>query len=74
MIEHVGSRRRILGWILRRLQPLVLRLWGAHLDRDTVANVTAAGFADVTARNLMLDFVKRIDAQKQPLDADQAME
>jgi len=63
MIEHVASRRRILGWILRRLDPLVTRLWGAHLDRDTVANVAAAGFAAVAARNLMFDFVKRIDAR-----------
>lgn len=66
MVEHVSSRRRILGWVLRRLDPLVARLWGAHLDRDTVASVAAAGFTDVTARNLMLDFVKRIEARAEP--------
>jgi len=62
LLEHVLSQVRPLRWLMRALDPLVSRLGGAHLDRETVASVGAAGFADVRAANLALDVVKRIEA------------
>jgi hypothetical protein len=48
---------------MRRLDPLPYHLWGAHLNRETVRSVTAAGFVHVEAADLSLDIVKRIAAQ-----------
>jgi phosphatidylethanolamine/phosphatidyl-N-methylethanolamine N-methyltransferase len=62
MLEHVLSERRYLRGIMKGLAPLVRRLCGASIDRDTVANVRAAGFSSVTAADLALDIVKRIEA------------
>lgn len=62
MIEHVLSRRWWLAPILKALDPVTTVLWGAHLTRDTVANVARAGFSNVASRDLALDFVKAIDA------------
>ena len=36
MLEHVASKRPILRWIMQRRDLLLLRLWGAHIARDTV--------------------------------------
>ena len=37
-------------------------IWGAHLDREAVANVCQAGSTDVRESDLFLDVVKRIEA------------
>jgi hypothetical protein len=47
---------------MRAVNPLVVRMNGANIDRDTVANVRAAGFVEVADEDLWLDVVKRIDA------------
>lgn len=62
MIEHVLSQRRWLAAISRALDPVTTALWGAHLTRDTVANVARAGFSHVESRDLALDVVKAIHA------------
>ena len=62
MIEHVRSDRWWLRPILRALDPLTARIWGAHLDRDTVGNLSRAGFSRVESRDLALDVVKAIRA------------
>lgn len=63
LLEHVLSRRPVLRTLLRWLDPITVRLWGAHVDRDTVGNVRAAGFADIEARDLALDVVKAVAAR-----------
>jgi len=62
LVEHVLSKKWWLRPILKGLDPLSARLWGAHLDRDTEANVTSAGFSRIVTRNLALDVVKAIHA------------
>jgi phosphatidylethanolamine/phosphatidyl-N-methylethanolamine N-methyltransferase len=64
LIEHVRSRRPLLGRLMAWLDPLVVRIWGAHIARDTVSNVRAAGFVDMSVDDLALDVVKRIVAVK----------
>ena len=63
LLEHTLSERPLLRRIMRWLDPIPFRIWGAHIDRDTVANVGAAGFVEVEAMNLYLDVVKRISAR-----------
>ncbi|MDO8616663.1 MAG: class I SAM-dependent methyltransferase [Dehalococcoidia bacterium] len=43
LAEHVRARNRVAGWIMDRLNPIVVRMMGANINRDTVANVTTAG-------------------------------
>lgn len=62
LIEHVLSRRWWLAPLLKALDPITTALWGAHLTRDTVANVAQAGFSHVESRDLALDVVKAISA------------
>jgi phosphatidylethanolamine/phosphatidyl-N-methylethanolamine N-methyltransferase len=63
MIEHVLSERpwlrRLMGW----LDPVTHRLWGAHIDRETVKTVIAAGFEVTEVQDLSGDVVKRILAR-----------
>jgi phosphatidylethanolamine/phosphatidyl-N-methylethanolamine N-methyltransferase len=63
LLEHVLSKRALLRAMMRLMNPLVLRLWGAHLDRDTVRNVEAAGFCDISAQALSLDIIEQIEAR-----------
>ncbi len=63
MFEHTGSRYFPVKQMLNWMTPLS-RALGPDLNRDTVANVAAAGFVGVRARNIYLDVVKTIYAQK----------
>jgi ubiquinone/menaquinone biosynthesis C-methylase UbiE len=63
LLEHVLSERPLLRVLLRRLDPVSFRLWGAHINRDTVKAVRDAGFADVVTTNLSFDIVRRIEAR-----------
>ena len=44
LLEHVRIDTPIMGWIMDRLNPLVVRIVGANINRRTVENVMAAGF------------------------------
>jgi ubiquinone/menaquinone biosynthesis C-methylase UbiE len=62
LLEHVLSERPLLRWLMRRLDPIPFHLWGAHLNRETVQTVQAAGFVRLDAEALSGDVVKRIVA------------
>ena len=64
LLEHVLSRRQPARWLMQRLNGMVRTLGGANLNRDTVANVEAAGFSVVDVRDLWSDVVKLIVAEK----------
>lgn len=63
LLEHVLSRRAVLRQLMQWLDPIPFHIWGAHIDRDTVANVRRAGFVDVVEADLSLDVVKRIEGR-----------
>lgn len=66
MFEHVRSRSRILGRMLD-IMTLYTRLAGTEMNRDTVANVTAAGFRVQSIESAYLDIILSIRAVKEPL-------
>jgi hypothetical protein len=45
------------------LNPLVVRLAGANINRRTVENVSAAGFGEVTVSTHMRGIIKLIEAR-----------
>lgn len=63
MLEHVRSNIRSLGRVMDMLNPLVVGLYGANINRNTVENVKKAGFDVYYEKNLALDIVKLIKAR-----------
>lgn len=63
MFEHTGSRLFPFGVMLNVMNPLMRKL-GPEVNRDTVANVRAAGFQVDKVTNIFLDVVKTIEATK----------
>jgi hypothetical protein len=49
--------------------PLVVRMMGANINRETVENVRRAGFTDLQVEELWLDILKRIEARAPGLAA-----
>lgn len=63
LLEHVMSEMVILRTLMRWMDPLTVRIWGAHVNRPTVQNVRNAGFLDVAVTRRSLDIVKQIVAR-----------
>lgn len=64
LLEHVRIDRPIIGRIMDFLNPLVVRLYGANINRRTVENVRRSGLNVESITNLgPLDVVKLIIAQ-----------
>ncbi len=61
MFEHTGSACFPFSVMLNVINPL-FRSLGPELNRDTVANVRAAGFEVCKVTNIYLDVVKIIEA------------
>lgn len=49
---------------MRKFDFVPSRLWGAHINRETVASVAAAGCVEVRRYDLSLDVVTRIEARR----------
>lgn len=62
MFEHTGSRYLPFSLLLDLMTPLVRR-FGPELNRDTVRNVSRAGFRVADVRHHFLDVVKTIVAE-----------
>ncbi len=65
LLEHTISHRPVLGRFLHLANPLVVRVMGANVNRETVENVRRAGFDDPKVQDLWLDVVKLIEARKE---------
>lgn len=61
MLEHVRSEQRIIGALMDMLNPIIVNLYGANINRRTIDNVKAAGFLHIEEVNLLGDIVKRIE-------------
>lgn len=62
LLEHVLSRQPILRALMRVANPIVVRLMGANINRDTLENVRRAGLTQVVADALWGDIVWLIEA------------
>ena len=63
-LEHVRPESRFRGKWFDRLNPLVVSIMGAHINRPTVRNIRQAGFIVEQEINLWSDIVKLIVARK----------
>jgi phosphatidylethanolamine/phosphatidyl-N-methylethanolamine N-methyltransferase len=64
LLEHVLSSKPKLAAIMNFLDPVVVRLFGAHINRETVKKVKASGFSSVRVGKESGDIFKLIEARK----------
>jgi ubiquinone/menaquinone biosynthesis C-methylase UbiE len=63
LLEHVRSNMPVVGRVMDLSNPVVVRLQGVNINRDTVENVKRAGFHILEVEDLFLDIVKLIVAE-----------
>ena len=63
LLEHVRINRPVLGTLMDLLNPVVVRMMGANINRQTVENVRRAGLKIVSVENLRGELVKLIHAR-----------
>ncbi len=64
LLEHVLSSRPALAWLMNIVNPLILNIFGANINRQTVKYVQACGFSHVYVQAMSGDLVKLIEAVK----------
>ena len=64
LLEHVLSTNRILGWLMNLANPLVVRIVGANINRQTAANVMKSGLVVEQVTDLGAGIFKLIEARK----------
>jgi ubiquinone/menaquinone biosynthesis C-methylase UbiE len=64
LLEHVLSANRILGWLMNLANPLVVRMNGANINRQTVENVNKSGLMVEQVADLGAGIVKLIEVRK----------
>jgi phosphatidylethanolamine/phosphatidyl-N-methylethanolamine N-methyltransferase len=64
LLEHVLSKNVILRPLMQLANPLMVRMSGANMNRETVKNIERAGFAIQRVDDLWGDIVKFIEAEK----------
>lgn len=64
LLEHVLSRNVILRPLMQLANPMMVRMSGANMNRETVKNIERAGFAIQRVDDLWGDIVKFIEAEK----------
>jgi ubiquinone/menaquinone biosynthesis C-methylase UbiE len=62
LLEHVRPVNKLLGKIFDVLNPLIVKLMGVNINRETVRNIKKAGLKIEQERNLFHDIVKMVVA------------
>ena len=71
LLEHVRPGNRLLGILFDLINPLIVRMMGANINRKTIDNVKAAGWQIQTTQNLSSDVVRLIEAGTGKTNHDQ---
>jgi ubiquinone/menaquinone biosynthesis C-methylase UbiE len=64
LLEHVVSSNRLLAAVMKLVNPVVVALVGANINRNTVKNVKACAFKAVHVDDRSSDIIKLIEARK----------
>lgn len=60
MLEHMRSDHVILGKLMDAANPLIVRLWGANINRKTMENIQAAGLQVKQEKQLMGSIMREL--------------
>jgi ubiquinone/menaquinone biosynthesis C-methylase UbiE len=66
LLEHVRPGNELMGIFFDAINPLIVRMIGANINRRTVDNIEAAGWQIQTQQHLSSDVVRLIEARSQP--------
>ena len=64
LLEHVLSSNKVMAFLMNLFNPLVVRLVGANINRETVKNVQACPFKNIYLDPASNDMIKLIRAVK----------
>jgi ubiquinone/menaquinone biosynthesis C-methylase UbiE len=64
LLEHVISSKPFMAWLMNRINPLVVWIIGANINRNTVKNIKACAFEWVHVDECSSDMIKLIEARK----------
>lgn len=64
LLEHVVSSKPFLAWLMNCINPAVVALVGANINRNTLKNVQACPFSSVHVDERSGDIIKLIVAKK----------
>ncbi len=64
LLDHVRSENPVMGKLMDLLNPVVVCMAGANINRRTVANVSAAGFERLTVSSHMRGIIQLIEARR----------
>ena len=64
LLEHVLSSNKVMAGLMNTVNPLVVRLFGANINRQTIKNVQACPFQQIFVDPASSDMIKLIRAVK----------
>ena len=64
LLEHVLSSSPVIAKVMNLINPVIVALVGANINRNTVKNIKACGFALVRVDKRSGDIIKLIEARK----------
>ena len=64
LLEHVLSSNPFIAKVMNFINPAIVALVGANINRNTVKNVKSCGFASVRVDECSGDIIKLIEAKK----------
>ena len=64
LLEHVLSSNPVIAAVMNLLNPVVVALVGANINRNTVKNIKACAFTSVRVDEHSSDIIKLIEARK----------
>ena len=63
LLEHMRPENRLLGTLFDALNPLIVWITGANINRRTMDNIRDAGWRIESAENLSSDIVRWVEAR-----------
>jgi ubiquinone/menaquinone biosynthesis C-methylase UbiE len=63
LLEHMRPGNPALGFFFDRLNPMVVRMMGANINRKTMDNIRRAGWRILSEERLFSDIVRLIEAE-----------
>jgi hypothetical protein len=63
LLEHMRPGNRFLGFLFDVVNPLVVRMMGANINRRTIENIKNAGWRIKVEERLSSDIVRWIEAE-----------
>jgi ubiquinone/menaquinone biosynthesis C-methylase UbiE len=62
LLEHMRPGNAALGFFFDALNPVVVRMMGANINRRTIDNIRTAGWQIQVQENLSSDIIRWIEA------------